>query len=151
MIQLLGQFDCKVDAKGRVRVPSGLAKQLSEATSNAFVLHRALQSHLTLYPKNVWDSVCKQVDKLNDFDQKALIFKRWWYAGVQLTSMDGADRILIPKKWAEHAGIDNEVTMVARKDRVEVWSTQAFEAQMEKAGGDMMAFAESLLGDSKEN
>ena len=28
MVQLLGEFDCKLDAKGRLMVPSNLKKQL---------------------------------------------------------------------------------------------------------------------------
>jgi len=146
MIQLLGEYDCKVDAKGRVRVPSGLAKQLMESCSNSFILNRALQPHITLFPKSVWDAESKKVNALSDFDEKGLNFKRWWYSGVSLTSMDAADRILIPKKLMEYAGITNEVTMIAVNDRIEIWSSEAYQKQMNQNPQEMLSFAESLLG-----
>lgn len=150
MIQLLGEYDCKVDAKGRVRVPSGLAKQLTDSCSNSFILHRALQSHITLYPKTVWDNESKEVNGLSDFDKKALSFKRWWYGGVALAQMDSADRILLPKKLMEHAGISHEVTMVARFDRVEIWSTEAYVADNEENAEEMLSFAEDLFVKTKQ-
>ena len=149
MIQLLGEYDCKVDAKGRIRVPSGLAKQLNDSCSNSFVLNRALQPHITLFPKTVWDAESKKVNALSDFDKKGLNFKRWWYSGVSLTQMDAADRILLPKKLMEHAGIGNDVTMVAVNDRVEIWSTEAYNQHMQQNPDEMLSFAESLFGEAQ--
>ncbi len=146
MIQLLGEYDCKVDAKGRIRVPSGLAKQLNDSCSNSFVLNRALQPHITLFPKSVWDAESKKVNALSDFDKKGLNFKRWWYSGVSLAQMDAADRILLPKKLMDHAGIGSEVTMVAVNDRVEIWSTEAYNEHMQQNPDEMLSFAETLFG-----
>ncbi|MBT8220375.1 MAG: division/cell wall cluster transcriptional repressor MraZ [Bacteroidia bacterium] len=146
MIQLLGEYDCKVDAKGRIRVPSGLAKQLEECCSNSFILNRALQKHIMLYPKSVWDAESKKVNALSDFRKESLDFKRWWYGGVVVTQMDSADRILIPRKLLDFAGIEGEVTMIAVNDRIEIWSTSTYEANVNQDPESFLNFAENLLG-----
>ena len=38
MLKLLGEFDCTMDAKGRVRLPSQLTRQLGAQERHEFVL-----------------------------------------------------------------------------------------------------------------
>jgi len=70
-------------------------------------------------------------------------------ASVSLAQMDAADRGLLPKKLMDHAGIGNEVTMVAVNDRVEIWSTEAYQAHMAENPDEMLSFAETLFGDAE--
>jgi MraZ protein len=51
MTSLIGEFDCKVDAKGRFMFPVNLRKQLEEVFDKGFVINRNLhQKCLVLYP-----------------------------------------------------------------------------------------------------
>ena len=43
MTQFLGEFDCKLDAKGRMSMPSGLRKQISPEAKEKFVLNRGFE------------------------------------------------------------------------------------------------------------
>jgi len=52
MVQLLGEYDCKIDAKGRLRMPSALLKQLGELESYKFVVNRGFEKCLMLYPED---------------------------------------------------------------------------------------------------
>ena len=77
MPQLLGEYDCKLDAKGRVRMPSPLLKQLGEHEENdpyVFVVNRGIEECLTLYPKEVWDIVSEEVNGLNTYVKKNRAF-----------------------------------------------------------------------------
>ncbi len=48
---LIGTYECKADAKGRLMFPSALKKQLAPVMQNGFVLKRAVfQPCLELYP-----------------------------------------------------------------------------------------------------
>ena len=51
MQSLIGEFDCKVDAKGRFMFPVNLRKQLDASFEQGFVINRNLhQKCLVLYP-----------------------------------------------------------------------------------------------------
>ena len=63
---LIGTYECKADAKGRIMLPAALKKQLSPAMQNGFVLKRAVfQPCLELYPMDEWETLMQRVNKLN--------------------------------------------------------------------------------------
>jgi MraZ protein len=51
MSHFLGEFDCKLDAKGRMMIPSSLKKQLPEAEREGLVINRGFEKHLVIYTK----------------------------------------------------------------------------------------------------
>ena len=55
MANFIGEFECKLDTKGRLMLPSGLRKQLDPAAQEKFVLNRVL--------KNVWCCIQKMSGK----------------------------------------------------------------------------------------
>ena len=57
MSHFLGEFDCKLDAKGRMMIPSSLKKQLPEAEREGLVINRGFEKHLVIYTKKEWDTI----------------------------------------------------------------------------------------------
>ncbi len=146
MAQLLGEYECKIDAKGRMRLPAQLLKQLGEDSSSTFVMNRGLEKHLVLYPKKVWDKISAQVDALNAYDRNNRKFVRYFYRGAQQIRVDGADRILINKRLLDFAEIGKEVVLFAQGYQIEVWSKAAYEAMMdEEPGDDIISLAENVM------
>jgi MraZ protein len=43
MSHFLGEFDCKLDTKGRMMIPSSLKKQLPEAEREGLVINRGFE------------------------------------------------------------------------------------------------------------
>jgi MraZ protein len=70
MTQLLGEFDCKLDAKGRLMVPSSLKKQLPSVEQDGLVINRGFEKHLVIYPKKVWQEIVAELSKLNQYEKK---------------------------------------------------------------------------------
>jgi len=63
---LIGTYECKVDAKGRLMLPAAVKKQLLPVLQNGFVLKRAVfQPCLELYPMSEWEALMQKVNKLN--------------------------------------------------------------------------------------
>ncbi|MCB0518606.1 MAG: division/cell wall cluster transcriptional repressor MraZ [Lewinellaceae bacterium] len=146
MNQLLGEFPCKIDPKGRLRLPSALLDQLAADERDNFVVNRGMEKCLMLYPKKVWDEKSAQVNQLNDFDEKARIFKRAFYRGATPMKKDSADRLNFPNQLLEWAGVgDGEVVLAAVQDKIEVWAAKEYEAQLDKEL-DMSSLAQDVLG-----
>ena len=97
MTQLLGEFDCKLDAKGRLMVPASLKKQLPEAERDGLVINRGFEKHLVIYPKKVWDEIVADLSKLNQYEKKTREFIRFFTRGASELTLDASGRVLLPK------------------------------------------------------
>lgn len=86
--QLLGEYECKIDAKGRMRMPSGLIAQLGEGEALSFVINRGFEQCLMLYPEPVWERITNEINQLNLYNKKNRNFVRYFYRGAQKVSMD---------------------------------------------------------------
>ena len=112
MNYLIGTYECKIDAKGRLLIPSAFKKQLAPVVSKGFVLKRAVfQNCLELYPLNQWEDLITKVNSLNRFKKKNNDFIRRFTAGVKFVELDGNGRLLIPKDLIEFSNISKEVTL----------------------------------------
>ena len=54
MVNLIGEFDCKIDVKGRIMMPSALKKQIPPESEERFVINRGFEKCLVLYPMSEW-------------------------------------------------------------------------------------------------
>ena len=70
MKTFLGKIDAKLDAKGRVFVPSVFRKVLSEEERERVVVRmEADEKYLLVYPESVWNrQVVELQSKLNEWD-----------------------------------------------------------------------------------
>ena len=144
--QLLGEYECKIDAKGRMRMPSGLIAQLGEDGAHNFVINRGFEQCLMLYPEPVWDRITNEINQLNLYNKKNRDFVRYFYRGAQKVAMDSADRILVSKRLLEYAGIDKEVILSAYNDRIEIWAADQYEHLLDEEPADFSDLAEDVLG-----
>ena len=151
MQQLLGEYDCKMDAKGRMRLPSGLIGQLGEAEVHTFVINRGFEKCLVLYPEEVWTVISDQVSQLNQYNRKEREFQRYFYRGAQKLTLDSADRILVSKRLCEYAGIDKVVILAAVNDRIEIWAKEQYDLMLEREPEDFSGLAQDVLGGNGSN
>ena len=151
MGQLLGEFQCRMDEKGRVRLPSSLLRQLNELGGYNLVINRSVDKCLMLYPKVVWDKIKVEVDKLNPYVKKNREFIRYFYRGATELSPDSAERILLPKALLEYAEIDRDLVLFAYNNKIEVWSQANYDALIgEEKGDDFSDIGEDILGSLKD-
>ena len=146
-MNLIGVYECKADAKGRVLLPAAFKKQLLPAIEEGFILKRSVfQKCLELYPMTTWNETMSKVNRLNRFVKKNNDFIRMFTAGVKLVEMDGNGRLLIPKDLQGFAGISNEIVLSASVNMIEVWDKAAYEAIINDPGTDFSALAEDVMG-----
>ncbi len=147
----LGEYICKLDAKGRLTVPSGLKKQLDNEGREGFVLNRGFEGCLGLYPHKDWLVVSKKLNDLNLFTIKNRAFVRKFQNGATKLDMDGNGRVLLPKDLQEFAGISKEVVLFAYADRIEIWDKAKYEEVMNEEMGDFATLAEEVMSDGKDD
>lgn len=150
MTRFLGEFECKLDAKGRLSLPSGLRKQLSPEAKDKFVLNRGFENCLALYPMNEWEKISAEVNQLNMYVKKNREFARYFYRGASELELDAAGRLLLPKRMSEYAGIDKDIILSAWHNKIEIWSKEKFEALLNDEPKDFASLAEEVMGKLKE-
>lgn len=146
MTQFLGEFECKIDSKGRVKLPVGLMKQVSPEAQGRFVINRGFEKCLVLYPYNEWQKISTEVNKLNLYNKKNRDFARYFFRGATELTPDGNERILLPKPLLEYAGVKSEVVLFAYSNRVEVWDKAAYDSLLVDEPEDFSALAEDVMG-----
>ena len=146
MSGFIGEYDCKVDAKGRFMLPAGLKKQVSPKAGEKFVLNRGFEKHLVLYPYNEWEIISKQLSKLNLFVKKNRDFVRRFNNGAIELLLDNSGRLLMPKRLMEYAGVGNEIVLFAYSNRIELWSKDEYDKLMQEDVDDFADLAEDVMG-----
>lgn len=151
MTNFIGEFECKLDVKGRLMLPSGLRKQLDPAAQEQFVLNRGFEKCLVLYPKNDWAYISAEVNKLNQYVKKNREFIRYFYRGATELGLDGTGRLLLPKRLQVYGGVEKEVVLFAYSDRIEIWDKETYEGLLTDEPEDFANLAEEVMGnkDSK--
>lgn len=147
---LLGEYDCKMDEKGRLRMPSGLLKQFESAVNGRFVINRGFENCLALYPYPVWEEMAKKVNKLNTFDKKNRQFVRAFYRGAPEVNLDSSDRINFPKQLLAFAGIEKDLILTAQSNYIEIWDKTRYEESMDIDSDDWSDLAEAVMGNTSD-
>jgi MraZ protein len=146
MLNLLGEYDCRLDAKGRMVLPAGLRKQLQDVASQGFVMNRdVFRPCLVLYPMPVWESTSAMLGRLNRFIEKNNEFIRRFTAGATPLTLDPTGRMLLPYALMKDARMGKDIKLVGLGDRVEVWDSKAY-ATMRSEKVDFTALAEDVMG-----
>ena len=152
MNSLIGTYECKADAKGRLMLPAALKSQLSPVMQKGFVLKRAVfQPCLELYPMSEWESLMQKVNKLNRFKKKYNDFIRRFTAGVKVVELDASGRLLIPKDLVAFAGISKELVMSSAVNIVEIWDKVNYEKAIDDAAMDFADLAEEVMGQDDDD
>lgn len=151
MNSLIGTYECKVDAKGRLMLPAALKKQLSPVLQNGFVLKRAVfQPCLELYPMSEWEALMRKMNKLNRFKKKNNDFIRRFTAGVKMIEVDATGRLLIPKDLVVFADIAKNIVVSSAINIVEIWDKDKYEQAIDDAAVDFADLAEEVMGQDDE-
>jgi MraZ protein len=150
MSYLTGEFECKLDNKGRMTIPAVLKKKLPEAESEGLVIHRGLKKYLVIYTKQQWDKKLDELSKLNEYDKNSLEFVRYFMRGSTELTLDSAGRVNLPQMLLDYAGIKSDVVLTCLLNKIEVWDKAAYQAMLENEPVDFATLAEEVMGSKRK-
>ena len=105
MSTFIGDYNCRLDAKGRVILPSAFKKQMPPAAEDRFVVRRDIfDKCLVLYSIDDWN---RQLDKIrsriNPYNREHNIFLRNFFKGTAEVSLDTSNRLIITRRVLDRA------------------------------------------------
>ena len=147
MTNLIGEYECKIDAKGRLLVPSGLRKQFSPEAEGKLFVKRGIENCLELYQKHDWETVSEKVSSLNQFVKKNRVFARKFISGATQLELDSVGRINLPKILLDYAGVKKTLILFAYGNKIEIWDKAVYDAELDMSDDDFAGLAEEVMGD----
>jgi MraZ protein len=147
MITFIGEYSCRVDAKGRIMLPSAFKKQLPAGAQEKFVVKRdVFENCLVMYPVEEWERQNRIIRKnTNPYNKEHSRFLRMFYQGTAELMLDSNSRFLIPKRLMDFAGIEKEAVLAGQYGKIEIWAEKLY-GKVSEAVPDFASLAEKILG-----
>lgn len=146
MTGLIGEYECKMDVKGRFMFPSALRKSLGEAFDKGFVVNRNLHhKSLVVYTIDEWTKLNKKLSKLNRLIKDNDVFVRKVTGGATPAEADSVGRVLLSKPLTDYAEIKGDMKVIGSNNVIEIWSKKAYEDFMNQ-DINLEMLAEKVMG-----
>lgn len=138
---LMGEYKHNMDAKGRIIMPAKFREELE----SSFILTRGLDGCLFGYPMAQWEILEAKMKNLPLAKKDARAFVRFFYSAAVEAEIDKQGRINIPSNLLAYAKIEKECRIVGVSDRIEIWSSDKWEAFAEEAEETFEDIAENMI------
>ena len=147
MATFIGDYACKVDAKGRIILPMAFKKQMPAGTQDHFVVRKDIFDRcLVLYSIEDWNRQLEKVrSRINPYNREHNVFLRNFFKGTAELSLDSNNRLLIPRRLLEIAGISRDIVLAGQDGRIEMWAADLYE-KIDMPADEFANLAEKLMG-----
>lgn len=139
------EYECKLDAKGRLVLPAKIKSNLPETSGGELVVRRGFEPCLVVYPFTEYKKIYAKVASLNEFNEEYRKLQRNFFRGNTQVELDNNGRFLIPKTMLRYAGLDKEVIVVGMGNRIEIWNPDTYEEYLIQDQSEFSKLAEKYL------
>lgn len=122
-----GQYDCKMDTKGRIIIPSKFREELTK-NSKIIVITRGLDNAIDVFTAESWEKYGEKISKLSDFNSQQRGIKRFLINDARDLEFDSQGRINIPKSLITHAGLKKNIIVTGYGDRIQIWDKEKYDS-----------------------
>jgi len=135
-----GEFDYKLDDKGRVPVPP----RFRNALKDGLVLTVGAEKCITAYTATEWKKLSSSLTSNPLTRSKMRRLNRALFATAFVANVDGQGRIALPVTLREHAQIADEVVIVGLNTNLEIWNKALWEEEKNISQEQAWQIIESL-------
>jgi MraZ protein len=135
------EYDCKLDAKGRLVLPARIKASLPDSSGSELVIGLGFEKCLVVYPLQEFKKIYSKVAGLSEFNPEYRRLQRNFFRGNSVVELDNSGRFLIPKSMLNYAQLKKSVTVVGMGNKVELWNPELYQEQLYK---DQTEFSENV-------
>lgn len=145
---LLGNYQAKINYKGRTAVPS---KYRRELTKNV-VVGQWYENCLVIISQSQWQKLLKGIEEKPFITAPSRDTDRFLVGGAFEIELDSQGRLVIPPSLRQYAGLKEEVVFVGLLNRVEIWNKADWEKHQKYLDEHAEEIAEKLnkVGEKKQ-
>ena len=120
-----GEFEYRIDEKGRVSIPPKFRRELKEG----IVLTPGIEKCVSAYPLSEWKKLAATLTTGSVTRSKLRRLNRAIFATAFSLNIDGQGRIALPIQLRQYAGIEDEVVIAGANNYLELWNKEQWEAE----------------------
>ncbi len=124
------EYDCKLDAKGRLILPARIKANLPSDQGNELVIGLGFDQCLVVYPIAEFRKIYSKIAGLSDFNPEYRKLQRNFFRGNTVVELDNSGRFLIPRNMLQYAAIEKEVIVIGMGNKVEIWNPEQYRLQL---------------------
>ena len=113
---LTGEYEHRLDTKGRLIMPSKLREELG----CTFMITKGLDNCLYVYPNDEWQQFADKLNQLPMTNKSARQFKRFFNSGAVKCETDAQGRVIIPQTLRTFANIEKDVVIIGNGEKAEI-------------------------------
>ncbi len=121
----LGEFEYKIDEKGRVPIPPKFRRELKEGV----ILTPGVERCLVIYTLAEWKKLATTLTTGSVTPSKLRRLNRAIFATAFSLNIDGQGRIALPIPLREYAEIEDEVVIAGANTYLELWNKEQWESE----------------------
>lgn len=123
----IGEFDYRVDEKGRVPIPPKFRTE--DLKKEGMVLCPGMEKCITIYPIPEYKKLADSLTSGSIIPSKLRKLNRAIFATAFNVEIDGQGRIIVPAQLRQFAGINEEVVVAGANTYLELWSKEQWAAE----------------------
>ena len=136
----LGEFEYKIDEKGRVPIPPKFRRELKEGV----VLTAGPEECIIAYSLAAWNKLAATLTSGTMPASKSRRLNRAIFATAFRLQIDGQGRIALPVPLREYAGIEDELIIAGANTYLEFWNKELWESEKAISQEQVWQIIESL-------
>jgi MraZ protein len=139
------EHECKLDAKGRLVLPSRLKSVLPEASKKSIIIRKGFEPNLIIYPLHEFQNIYTRINSLNEFSSEQRKLKRNLFSSISQIDLDSNGRFLLPKSMISHTGLEKDVILVGMGNVIELWSPDNYKKYLINDANEFSKLAQKYL------
>jgi len=145
---LLGNYQAKINYKGRTAVPSKYRRELTKKV----VVGQWYENCLVIISQQQWQKLLKGIEEKPFITAPSRDTDRFLVGGAFEIELDSQGRLVIPSSLRQYAGLKEEVVFVGLLNRVEIWDKTNWEKHQKYLDEHAEEIAERLnrVGEKKQ-
>lgn len=136
----LGEYDYKLDDKGRVPVPPKFREEMRDG----IVLIPGPDKCIFAYTPFEWEKISENLPAGTIASSKMRKLNRALFSTAFRLNLDGQGRIVLPTPLRHYAGIREEIVITGANTYLEIWDKQSWEEEKANSLAQAWQIIESL-------
>jgi len=136
----LGEFEYKIDEKGRVPIPPKFRRELKDGV----ILTPGVEKCIIAYPLSEWKNLAATLTTGSVTPSKLRRLNRAIFATAFSLNIDGQGRIALPIPLREYTGIEDEIVIAGANTYLELWNKEQWESEKTVSQEQAWQIIESL-------
>ena len=140
-----GEHECKLDAKGRLVLPSRLKSVLPKASKSSIIIRKGFEPNLIIYSLHEFQNIYTRINSLNEFSSEQRKLKRNLFSSISQVDLDSNGRFLIPKNMIKYTKLKKDVILIGMGNIIEVWSPGLYNKNLISSSKEFSNLAQKYL------